>query len=676
MSLAANPRQYVIRFIFIGIAAVILVRLFFLQIFEDKYKVMANDIAIYRKVVYPPRGVIYDRNNKVMLYNQVVYDLMVTPSSVSKSLDTSALCDVLGINIPTFEKLLEKIRIKNGPMRKGAIIEELTAAQTARFQENIYLFPGFELSERHIRSYPNASAGVVLGYIGEVSPGMLQRDRYASYNQGDYTGFVGLENSYEEVLRGQRGVYFLERDNFNRPRDPYKGGTLDTPAVAGRSLELYLDAELQEYGEKLMANKIGSVVAIDPKTGGILSMISAPSYDPNMLKGRERSKNFSKLYLDATHPLLNRATQATYQPGSTMKPMTALIALDVGAITPSFGYPCGGGYYACGKRIGCTHSGGGHAANLRLALANSCNSYFVHIFRLTIDSKRFGNVKHGEEVWHDYCNSFGFGRTTGVDIPYEGKGLLPDTNLYNKMYNGSWNSCTMLYVGMGQGEIALTPIQLANAMCIIANKGYYYTPHFVKSINKNPKDSLLRPYQEKHVVTHIPDSTFSIVARGMQDVVEHGTGTVAKMDGIEIAAKTGTVENKAVVNGVAMKMQNHSVFVAFAPVNDPKIAIAVIVENAGYGATWAGPVASLMMEKYLKDSVSTKRKFLEDKMYNAHLITKYTYIIDSADRLKARLRDERRTAQKRYEDSTAHARDSAWVARWMKRTYITKQPKR
>ncbi|RYE25542.1 MAG: penicillin-binding protein 2, partial [Sphingobacteriales bacterium] len=307
MSLAANPRQYVIKFIFIGIAAVMLLRLFFLQIFEDKYKVMANDIAIYRKVVYPPRGVIYDRKGKVMLYNQVVYDLMVTPNTVSKKLDTAALCDVLSINIPTFEKLLDKIRIKNGPMRKGALIEELTPAQTARFQENIYLFPGFELAERHIRSYPNASAGMVLGYIGEVSPGMLQKDRYASYNQGDYTGLVGLESQYEEVLRGIRGVYFLERDNFNRPRDPYKGGTLDTPAVAGRSLELYLDAELQEYGEKLMANKIGSVVAIDPKTGGILSLISAPTYDPNMLKGRERSRNFSKLYLDATHPLLNRA---------------------------------------------------------------------------------------------------------------------------------------------------------------------------------------------------------------------------------------------------------------------------------------------------------------------------------------------------------------------------------
>lgn len=669
MSVAANPRQLVIRFLFIGIAAVILVRLFVLQVFEDKYKIMANDIAIYRKVVYPPRGVLYDRKGRVMLYNKVVYDLMVTPNNVSKNLDTNALCDVLGIDKPEFEKLLYKIRIKNGPMRKGALIEELNPAQTARFQENIYMFPGFELSERHIRTYPNTSSGIILGYIGEVSPGMLRKERYASYQQGDYAGLSGLENSYEEVLRGQRGVYFLERDNFNRPTEPYKRGTLDTPAIAGKSLELYLDAELQQYGEKLMQNKIGSVVAIDPSTGGILAMISAPSYDPNLLRGKERSKNYAKLYLDATHPLYNRATQASYQPGSTMKPMTALIGLDVGVITPSFGYPCMGGYYACGRRIACTHTGGGHAANLRLAIANSCNAYFVHVFRLIADAKKFGGVKKGTQAWSKYCSDFGFGHKTGIDIPYEGRGLLPDSNLYNKMYNGVWNSCTNLFVRMGQGEIALTPIQLANAMCIIANKGYYYTPHFVKSIGNNPKDTLLKPYLQKHVVTHIPDTTFSIVALGMQDVVEKGTGKVAQLPGIDICAKTGTVENKAVVNGQAMKMKDHSVFVAFAPRQNPKIAIAVIVENAGFGATWAGPVASLLMEKYLKDSIASDRKHLEDRLINANLINPYTAAIDSGVRRKDRMREEMRIARKRYEDSVKRYRDSVYIINWMRKNY-------
>lgn len=672
MSLAANPRQFVIRFLFIGIALLILIRLFVLQVFEDKYKVMANDIAIYRKVVYPPRGVIYDRKNKVMLYNQVVYDLMVTPNNVSKDLDTMALCDVLGIDKPAFEKQLLKLRIKNGPMRKGPLIEELTQAQTARFQENIYMFPGFELSERYIRTYPNTSAGVLLGYIGEVSPDMLKKPRYASYQQGDYAGLSGLENSYEEVLRGQRGVYFLERDNFNRPREPYKRGALDTPAIAGRSIELYLDAELQAYGEKLMQNKVGSVVAIDPRTGGILSMISTPSYDPNMLRGRDRAKNFAQLYRESTHPLLNRATQASYQPGSTMKPMTALIGLDVGVITPSFGYPCMGGYFACGRRIACTHSGGGHAANLRLAIAHSCNAYFVHVFRLIADAKKFGNVKVGTEKWRDYCYSFGFGHQTGVDIPYEGKGLLPDTNLYNKMYNGSWNSCTNLYVGMGQGEIALTPIQMANALCIIANKGYYYIPHFVRAIGNNPNDPLLQRYLKKNVVTHIPDTFYSTVAWGMQDVVTDGTGKVAQLPGIDICAKTGTVENKAVVNGEAMKMKDHSVFVAFAPRQNPKIAIAVIVENAGFGATWAGPVASLMMEKYLKDSIATSRKPLEDKLLKASLINPYTAAIDSSQRRRDRERDMNRMLKKQYIDSMARAKDSVGITRWLKETYRNK----
>jgi penicillin-binding protein 2 len=675
MSLAANPRQFVVRFIFVGVALVILVRLLFLQLFEDKYKVMANDIAIYRKVVYPPRGVIVDRNGKTMCYNEVVYDLAVTPNKVPKDLDTASLCQALGMNVETFEKTLLKTRIKNGPMRQGIFIEQLSAEQTARFKENMFLFPGFELIERSIRSYPNASAGIFLGYIGEVSPKMLERPRYASYRQGDYAGMNGLESSYEEVLRGQRGVYYFERDNFNRPRESYKKGTLDTPALAGRTLQLYVDAGLQEYAEKLMVNKIGSVVVIDPKTGGILTMVSSPSFDPNLLKGRDRNKNFSKLFSDAKHPLFNRATQASYNPGSTMKPITGLVALDVGAITPSFGYPCFGGYYACGKRIACTHSGGGHAANLRLALANSCNAYFVHIFRLIEDSKKFGNVKNGLQAWTKYMYDFGFGHPTGVDIPYEGKGLVPDSALYNKMYNGSWNSCTNLYVGMGQGEVALTPIQLCNAMCIIANKGYYYTPHFVKAIDNKENDTLLSKFKVQHrPLAHTPDTMFAIIARAMQDVVDRGTGRVAQLPGIEICAKTGTVENKAVVHGQAMKMKDHSVFVAFAPRENPRIAVAVVVENAGYGATWAGPVASLLIEKFLTDSVATKRKYLEQKLYDAKLISPYVYTIDSAQRAKDALRWERKQEAKRLRDSIAHAQDSIMIRRWFEKRLGRKLP--
>jgi penicillin-binding protein 2 len=666
MSNAANPRQFVIRIIFISIAVIMLIRLFFLQIIEDKYKVMANDIAIYKKVVYPPRGVIYDRKGRVMLYNQVVYDLMVTPNSVPKTLDTTQLCLALGMDKEAYIKLFTKVKFKNGGMRQSVFIEELKPAQWARFQENAYLFPGFELIERNIRAYPNTSAGILLGYVGEVSPEMLKKPRYASYVQGDYTGLNGLEYSYEEVLRGQRGVHFLERDNFNRPREPYRGGALDSPEVAGRSLQLYTDADLQAYAEKLMANKVGSVVAIDPKTGGVLAMVSSPIYDPNLLRGRDRSKNYGMLYKDATHPLFNRAMQAAYQPGSTIKPMTGLVALDVGAITPGFGLGCRGSYNYCGRPIACEHHDAGHAANFRLALAHSCNSYFCHVFRLTVDNGKFKSVRAGLQAWHDYFYSFGYGHPTGIDIPYEGKGLLPDSAYYNHRYIGTWNSCTIVFVGMGQGELALTPLQMANGMCIIANKGYYYTPHFVKSIGNNTKDSLLKPFLQKHVVTHIPDTIFSIIQQAMQDVVESGTAAGAKIEGVNICAKTGTVENKARLNGQVVKMQNHSMFVAFAPRENPKIAIAVAVENAGFGATWAAPIASLLIEKYLFDSVKVKRKPMEDKLLNAKLINKYIYAIDSEQRLRDDVVMKARLEKRKINDSTRRYEDSMQVMQWVK----------
>ncbi|HXS38122.1 MAG TPA: penicillin-binding protein 2 [Flavipsychrobacter sp.] len=665
MSTAANPRQFVIKFIFIGVAAVILIRLLFLQLFEDKYKVMANDIAIYRKVVYPPRGVIYDRKGKPMVYNQVVYDLVVTPNNVPKNFDTAEFCDVLGIDKDTYIKTFSRVRIRNGGMRQSTFMEELSPEQTARYQENMYSFIGYDLVRRYIRTYPNASAGIVLGYLGEVSPDMLKKERYSSYQEGDYTGMNGLERSYEEVLRGQRGIYYMERDNFNRPRDPYRNGALDTEAVAGRSLQLYLDADLEAYAEKLMQNKIGSVVAIDPKTGGILAMVSSPSYDPNLLRGRDRGKNYAMLYKEATAPLLNRAMQATYQPGSTIKPMTGLVALDVGAITPSYGFPCLGGYNLCGRRIACEHHDPGHAANFRLALAHSCNSYFCHVFRLTVDDKKFGGVKKGLEVWHDYFYNFGYGHPTGVDIPFEGKGLLPDSNFYNERYDGVWNSCTIVYVGMGQGELALTPLQMANGMCIIANKGYYYTPHFVRAIDKNSNDSVLRPYLKKHKVASISDSTFSVIQQAMQDVVESGTAEGAKIDGINMCAKTGTVENKAIIDGKLVKMPNHSMFVAFAPRENPRIAVAVAVENAGFGARWAAPIASLMIEKYLRDSISIARKPLEQRILDGHLINKYVYIIDSERRMKDKEAYEMRVEQKKFTDSTTRARDSVMMMRWL-----------
>jgi penicillin-binding protein 2 len=672
MSSAANSRQYVIRFIFIGVASVILLRLFFLQNFESKYKIMANDIAIYKKVVYPPRGVIYDRKGKVMLSNTTVYDLMVTPKNI-KGIDTAAFCNAMGLDLPGFLKIMKGVLTRNIEVRQSVFMEQLSPEQTARFQENQFSFPGFELVERNIREYKYPSGGIMLGYIGEVSPEMLKKERYQSYRQGDYTGLSGLELQYEEVLRGQRGVHFLERDKFNRPRDPYRNGELDTMEISGKSLELYVDAELQAYAEKLMQNKVGSVVAIDPKTGGILTMVSSPTYDPNLLRGKERAKNYAALYREATRPLFNRATQAAYPPGSTIKPMTGLVALAVGAITPSFGLGCFGSYGYCGRPIACEHHDAGHAANFRLALSHSCNSYFCHIFRMTIDYKGFASVKEGLQKWHDYYSSFGYGRQSGIDLPFEGKGLLPDTTTYNKMYRGVWNSCTVVFVGMGQGELALTPLQMANSMCIIANKGYYYVPHFVKSIGGNAKDPILKRYQEKKVVVSIPDSSFNVVQQAMQDVVESGTAVGAKIEGINICAKTGTAENKAVVNGEAMKMANHSMFVAFAPRENPRIAIAVAVENSGFGATWAAPIASLLIEKYLKDSVTVKRKAVEDKMFNARLINKYTYTIDSAIRARDANAYRMRMERKHYADSMKRATDSSAFKHWIERRMTGKK---
>ncbi|WP_162903342.1 penicillin-binding protein 2 [Taibaiella koreensis] len=665
-----NPRPWIIRGVFVVLAVILIARLFTLQILDDKYKVMAEGQAIFRKVVYPARGAIIDRKGKALLINNVAYDLACIPNKI-KDLDTAQFCTVMGIDQATFLKTMKKLITRNGYQRQSIYEAGLSQEKNARLQENLYLFEGFELLERSTRTYPLGIGAHIFGYLNEVSEGMLGNSRYASYRQGDYVGQSGLESRYEEVLRGQRGVAYMVRDVLNRPRDSYKNGSMDTPSIAGRSLELYLDADLQAYGEKLMAGKIGSAIAIDPKTGGILALVSAPSYDPNLLSGATFAKGYTELSRSYTRPLFNRAILAQYPPGSTFKPLTALIGLDVGVITPAFGYPCGGGYYACGRRIGCTHSGGGHAANLRLAMANSCNSYFCDVFRKTVDAKKWaGGTHEGLQRWHDYLSAFGLGHPLGIDIPGEKPGGIPDSSYFNQKYHGSWNSCTMVFVGMGQGEVDMTPLQMANAMCLIANRGYYYIPHFVKSVGGNAQDPTLKDYLVKHTPTHISDSAFESVIMGMEDVVNRGTGRVAILPGVEVCGKTGTVENYWILNGQKTKLDNHSVFVCFAPKNDPKIAIAVVVQNSGYGATWAGPIASLMMEKYLKDSISgASRIALQEKMYKANTVKSYIRVIDSLQRQKDLLRDMLRTADRRTQDSVKKQRDTMLVRQIMKEYY-------
>jgi len=610
-----QSRSRIIQIIFILIFLVIILQLLNLQIFTSEYKLEAQSNAVYRKVIYPDRGIIYDRHGKAILENTIMYDLIVTPSEI-KGTDTAALCNILGIDTAGFKKRIITAIIKNSRY-KPSIFEPLISDELfARLNESMYKFPGFTITERPVRAYPFHGAAHVLGYLGEVDSNFLKRHAGEGYEPGDYAGMTGLERSYEKVLMGQRGVKRYIRDNKNRIQGSYNNGNFDTAAIAGRNLYTSMDVDLQLLAEKLLQHKIGSVVAINPKTGGIIAMATSPSYDPTMLTGAQRRKNFGKLILDTARPLLNRAIKGQYPPGSTFKPIDALVALDEGVITPDYGYPCGGAYYACGRPVRCTETFAGHARNLRTAIAWSCNSYFSNVFRLIIDNPAYHNTQKGYLKWKEYMNDFGLGVDLNVDLPGEDDGNIPDTSGYNKDFAGPrWNSCNIVTLGIGQDRMLVTPMQMANAMCIIANKGYYYTPHFVDSIeNETPADSqFVGKYRIKHeALSHISDSSFNTVQWGMHDVAIFGTARRAQIEGIDICAKTGTAQNP---HG-----KNHSLFVAFAPRENPRIAICVVVENAGYGATWAGPIASLMMEKYLKDSISAERQPEIERIANADLI--------------------------------------------------------
>lgn len=618
-----QSRQTVIRLIFAATFLIIVARLLILQVFSDKYKMQALDNAMYRKVVYPDRGIIYDRNNKAILNNTIIYDLTVTPYEVKK-VDTFYLCSLLNIDTAEFRSRMITSIIKNGRYRPSVFEGLLSLDMQAKLEENIWRFPGFTLVERPIRTYPYKAAAHLLGDIGEVDTAIIRRSNYF-YQMGDYVGRSGMEQYYESVLMGQRGVQNLIKDNKNRIQGSWEKGRYDTAAIAGRNLRTYLDIELQQLAEKLMANKVGSVVAIDPKTGGIITMVSGPIIDPNDLTGTTRQKNYAKLALDVAAPLMNRATRGLYEPGSTFKPIGGLVALDLGVITPSFGMGCSGAYYGCSKVIKCEHHNPGHAANLRLALANSCNSYFSQIYRMTLDNSKDHNTKRGYTRWKEYMNAFGWGEKLGIDLPNELAGNIPDTVLYNKVYRNQWNSCTNVTLGIGQDKMQVTPVQLANAMCVIANKGYYYTPHFVEKIDKETaKDTLLSKFRIKHeALTHIPDEAYEAIHAGMQDVVEAGTARGAKIPGINICAKTGTAEKYTVLDGKRIKLPNNSMFVCFAPRENPKIAIAVAVENAGFGSTWAAPIASILIEKYLTDSIRTERKKDVERIAAANLMPIY-----------------------------------------------------
>jgi penicillin-binding protein 2 len=608
--------------IFIAVFIVIIAQLANLQLFSDKYEKLAQENAVFPKVIYPPRGIVYDRNNKPIVNNALAFDLMVTPSEV-KNVDTTYMCELLEIDTAQFKQRIITAILKNGRYRPSAFEDLLSPEKYSRLQENMWRFgSGFFLQERPVRTYPFNAGGHFMGYIGQVDSGIIARS-HGFYRQGDFVGRSGLEAYYERVLMGQRGVQYLIKDNKNRLVGNYANGELDTAALAGRGLRTYIDVEMQQLAEKLIAHKVGAIVAIEPKTGGIIAMTSGPNFSPDELTGSNFKKTYSRFVLDVSRPLLNRAIKGQYPPGSTFKPLGGLVALDEGLITPSFGYPCGGRYYACGHgKPACTHSGGGHAANLRLAIANSCNSYFAHVYRMAADNPKYRNVKEGYEKWKEYMNAFGLGIRLGVDLPSEDKGNIPDTSDYNKEYRNAWNSCTNLTLGIGQDKMTATPIQLANAMCIIANKGYYYTPHFVKAIdNETKQDTILNKFRKKHdVLTAISDEAYEAVMQGMQEVVEHGTAVAARIPGINICAKTGTAQNFRIIRGKKIELNENSMFVCFAPRENPKIAIAVVIENAGFGSTSAAPIASLLMEKYLNDTLRTESKKKIEELANKDLM--------------------------------------------------------
>ena len=621
-----QSRSRIIRLIFLVTFSVIVAQLFYLQIISGKYRRLADENARFKKVIYPTRGIIFDRKNRAILNNTLMFDLMVTPSEV-KSIDTFYLCKLLDIDTAEFKKRLLDARIRNGPYRPSVFEGLLNQQKYARLEENMWRFTnGFFLQERPVRTYPYNAAAHVMGYIAEADSGIIARSKNF-YQPGDYVGRSGLEQFYEKVLMGKRGVQYMIKDNKNRVVGRFENGEFDTAAEAGRNLHTYIDVELQQLTEKLLKNKIAAAVAIEPKTGGILAMASGPDYNPNDLTGSDFKKNYAKLALDVSRPLFNRAIKGQYPGGSTYKPLGALIGLDEGVITPESGIACNGAYYYCTRPVRCTENWTGHAANLRLAIAHSCNSFFCNTLRLTIDNPKFHNPRIGLTKWKEYCNAFGYGHRLGVDLVSEDGGNIPDTTAYDKEYRGQWNSCTMVTLGIGQDKMLITPLQMANAISIVANKGYFYTPHFVKSFDNETEEdtSMLNKYRQKHeVLTHITDSVYDIVIDGMEDVTKVGTAAgIPKIPGINICAKTGTAENKRVLDKKVVQLKDHSLFVCFAPRENPKIAVAVIIENGGFGATWAGPIAYLMIEKYLNDTLRTERLQEVERISNANLMPSY-----------------------------------------------------
>ena len=588
----------------VAVATLLLVKLFYIQIINDKYKRDASNNSMVYNYIYPPRGVIYDRNGEILVGNEVCYDISVRPRDVTP-FDTLALAEALGVEADFIRERMSyyrKYRTRIG-WQTLTLLKHIPQENYIRFIEEAYRFPGFKAEVRSVRQYPFNAGGNLLGYISEVDADYIQN--HPEYRSGDYVGKTGLEAAREAELRGVKGYHIFLRDSRNRVQSPYMDGEDDKEAEPGKDIVSTIDAHLQQYGQQLMAGKVGSVVAIEPSTGEILAMVSSPGIDVDVLS--DIGKHYGEISRDPRKPMFNRTVMASYPPGSVFKLINGLIGLQEGVLQPSNMYPCNYGFpYGNNRRLGCH----GHASPLNLlsAIATSCNGYFCYVFRNILDNKRYKNTAEALDRWREYVLSFGFGRKLGSDFPSELGGNIPTSSFYDKIYGkGAWRFQTVISLSIGQGEIGATPLQIANLAAIMANRGYYYIPHIVKDsdgVEIDPK------YKERQY-TMVDTTHFHTAVEGMYMAVNGGgsaggTAFSARIPGLDVCGKTGTAQNP---HG-----KDNSVFICFAPKDNPKIAVAAYVENAGFGATWALPVASLMLEKYLNGEISPERQYLEDRM--------------------------------------------------------------
>ena len=615
-----RSRQITIQIVFIIAAGILILKAVQLQLLDSKYRSETSVSAVDKFTVYPARGVMYDRADRLLVYNNPMYDLMVTYNQIEPGFDTLKFCELLGIDTIEFKEALNK-DWQSGKYRKSVpfVFKSKISAKTyAAFQENLFEFPAFFVQLRNVRGYPHQNAASVLGYIREVNNEEVKTNPKV-YVPGDYIGASGLEQAYEEILRGEKGARYVLKDNLGRVVDSYDNGRLDTAAVSGKDLITTLDLELQTYGEYLMQNKIGSIVAIEPKTGEILSMVTSPNYDPSLLNiDQNRNEAYRTLLNNELQPFFDRSVLAQYPPGSLFKPTVALIAMEMGILQPNRTIGCQGGYFNSGASMGCH----GHPTclNVGMAIQHSCNAYFATVFREVVDQYGFGNPQLGLDTFNHYLHQFGLGEKLGIDFPIEEQGNYPTSKYYNDYFDRQqkgqkWNSLWVISLAIGQGEMLMTNLQMANMASILANKGYYKTPHLVKKIRDSEgNEEVIAAFTEKQFVDIAPQH-FDPVVDGMEMVVRAGTARSAYIPDIAICGKTGTAENNQRTG------KDHSIFFAFAPKEDPKIAIAVYIENGGFGGTYAAPAASLMIEKYLEREIRTpNRKWLESYVANADLI--------------------------------------------------------